>query len=520
MNAGMAAPAVRLSTLLHGELVVPAMFDRELTGMQLDSRRVQPGDLFVACKGARVDGRAHIPGAIASGAAAILVEAGDGWQGLREESAVPLIAVTDLPRKLCKVAARFHGEPAARLQLVGITGTNGKTSCCHLVAQALTLLGRHCGVIGTLGNGLYGTALHSEPGTPSTTPDALHLQGLFRGMADAGCDTVIMEVSSHGLDQYRVDVDQFAFALFTNLTRDHLDYHGSMDAYGDAKVRLFTGAHLRKALLNHDDPLSVRIKAALPATAEALSWSLRDTSADIHARAVEFTPTGLVLDIVTPWGEGRVNSRLLGSFNAENLLAVLATVLAFEADSPGFDFAVVLQTLATLAPVKGRMELLAGYPVAVVVDYAHTPDGLEHALSAVREHFHGTLVCVFGCGGERDAGKRPLMGAIAERMADAVIVTDDNPRNESSASIVQQILAGFAQPGKVLVQQDRAEAIAMAVADAAPGTVVLIAGKGHEDYQEVQGRKLPFSDVAHAQACLHQRFPGAGTAKTSGDGQA
>jgi UDP-N-acetylmuramoyl-L-alanyl-D-glutamate--2,6-diaminopimelate ligase len=507
MNAGSRLAEVRLSALLGSEFVLPATLDRLLTGMQTDSRQVQPGDLFVACKGARHDGRDHIPGAIASGAAAILVEAGDGWQQLHEVNAVPLVPVLDLPRKLCKVAARFHGEPAAHLQLIGVTGTNGKTSCCQLLAQALTQLGHRCGVIGTLGAGVYGSVLHIEHGTPSTTPDALRLQSLFHTMLNAGCDTVVMEVSSHGLDQHRVDVDEFEVALFTNLTRDHLDYHGSMAAYGEAKRKLFSGSRLREAVLNHDDPLSAKIRENLPATAQVLTWSLHDSAADVHARAVQFMADGLMLDIFTPWGEARLTSRLLGSFNAANLLAVLATALSFEAGKPDFDFAALLQRMATLAPVQGRMQLLAGYPVAVVVDYAHTPDGLESALNAVREHYAGALVCVFGCGGERDQGKRPEMAAVAERLADLVIVTDDNPRDEDSAAIIHQILAGFEQPDKVLVQPDRVQAIAAAIAGAAPGTVVLIAGKGHEDYQEVRGNKRAFSDVAQALACLQQRFP-------------
>jgi len=507
MNADSGLAEVRLSALLSSEFVLPAALDRLLTGMQTDSRQVQPGDLFVACKGARHDGRDHIPGAIASGAAAILVEAGDGWQQLHEVNAVPLVPVLDLPRKLCKVAARFHGEPAARLQLIGVTGTNGKTSCCQLLAQALTQLGHRCGVIGTLGAGVYGSVLHIEPGTPSTTPDALRLQSLFRTMLNAGCDAVVMEVSSHGLDQHRVDVDEFEIALFTNLTRDHLDYHGNMAAYGEAKRKLFTGTRLRKAVLNHDDPLSAKIRESLPATAQALTWSLHDRAADVHARTVQFMADGLMLDIVTPWGEAQLTSRLLGSFNAANLLAVLATALSCEAGKPNFDFGALLQRMATLGPVQGRMQLLAGYPVAVVVDYAHTPDGLESALNAVREHYAGALFCVFGCGGERDQGKRPEMAAIAERLADLVLVTDDNPRHEDSAAIIRQILAGFVQPDKVQVQPDRAQAIAAAIAGAAPGTVVLIAGKGHEDYQEVRGNKHAFSDVAQALACLQQRFP-------------
>jgi UDP-N-acetylmuramoyl-L-alanyl-D-glutamate--2,6-diaminopimelate ligase len=485
-----ATPSMNLSTLLQSECVVPPDMDRALSGVQLDSRRVRPGDLFLAYKGAAVDGRDFIPAAIASGAAAVLVEADAQWRAARSEGAVPLIPVVGLPEKAGHVAARFYGEPARRMRMIGITGTNGKTTCSLLAAQALTKLGYHCGVIGTLGYGMADGQLKLDNAGPSTTPDAVRLQQILHEVFAQQGDTVVMEVTSHGLVQKRVDVDDFTAAVFTNLTRDHLDYHGSMASYGAVKATLFTGERLQVALVNLDDPFSAEILRSLPEYVQAWTWSVRDPAASVHARSIEFSREGLVLKVSTPWGDGVIRSRLFGSFNASNLLAVLATVLGTEAGKKGFDAQRVMQ----------------GFPLPVVVDYAHTPDGLENALRALREHFPGHVSCVFGCGGDRDRGKRPLMAEIAGRLADEVIVTDDNPRNESSAAIIDQILAGFTDRTSVRVEADRARAVALAITNAPADAVVLIAGKGHEDYQEVKGKRLPFSDVRQARLCLQQRF--------------
>jgi UDP-N-acetylmuramoyl-L-alanyl-D-glutamate--2,6-diaminopimelate ligase len=511
MSARAAMPSMNLSTLLQSECVVPADMDRALSGVQLDSRRVQPGDLFLAYKGAAADGRDFIPAAIASGAAAVLVEADAKWQAARAEGAVPLIPVNGLSEKAGRVAARFYGEPARHMRMIGITGTNGKTTCTQLAGQALTQLGYRCGVIGTLGYGMAGTTLKMDGAGPSTTPDAVRLQQILHEVFAQQGDTVVMEVTSHGLVQKRIDVDTFNAAVFTNLTRDHLDYHGSMRAYGAAKAMLFTGERLQVALVNLDDPFSMEILRSLPDHVQAWTWSVRDPAASVHARSVQFSREGLVLDVGTPWGIGVVRSKLFGSFNASNLLAVLATVLGCEAGKKGFDPQRIMRVVSELAPVPGRMEVVGGFPLPVVVDYAHTPDGLENALRALREHFPGRVSCVFGCGGERDRGKRPLMAEIAERLADDVTVTDDNPRNESSASIIDQILAGFARRGRARVEPDRARAIATAIAAAPADAVVLVAGKGHEDYQDVKGRKLPFSDVEQARISLQQRFKQAAT---------
>jgi UDP-N-acetylmuramoyl-L-alanyl-D-glutamate--2,6-diaminopimelate ligase len=501
------APMMNLSTLLQSECVVPPDLDRALSGVQLDSRRVQPGDLFLAYKGAVADGRDFIPAAIKSGAAAVLVDADAEWHAARAEGAVPLIPVRGLQHKAGQVAARFYGEPARQMRMIGITGTNGKTTCTQLAAQALAKLGYRCGVIGTLGYGMAGTQLKMDGVGPSTTPDPVRLQQILHEVfAQQGGDTVVMEVTSHGLVQKRVDVDDFTAAVFTNLTRDHLDFHGSMRAYGAAKAMLFTGERLQVALVNLDDQYSAEILRALPEHVQAWTWSVRDPAASVHARSIEYSREGLVIDVSTPWGDGIIRSKLFGSFNASNLLAVLATVLGCEAGKKGFDAQRIMRVVSELAPVPGRMEVVGNFPLPVVVDYAHTPDGLENALRALREHFPGHVSCVFGCGGDRDRGKRPLMAEIAERLADDITVTDDNPRNEPSAQIIDQIVAGFARRGHARIEPDRARAIAHAIATAPENSVVLIAGKGHEDYQDVKGKKLPFSDVEQARFCLEQRF--------------
>jgi UDP-N-acetylmuramoyl-L-alanyl-D-glutamate--2,6-diaminopimelate ligase len=379
-----------------------------------------------------------------------------------------------------------------------VTGTNGKTTCTQLIAQHLHALGYECGVIGTLGHGMAGGQMQALGQGPGTTPDAVRLQEILAYMKTQRADTVVMEVSSHGLEQHRVDVDDFAVGVFTNLSRDHLDYHGTMEAYAAAKRRLFAGRKLQAAVLNLDDACSRGTRDMLGSGVECLTWSLSDASADVHALRVDFLPQGLHLQIATPWGEFSVSSPLLGSFNASNLLATLATVFACERHSEVFDPAHIVAAVAALRPVPGRMQLVAAAPVCVVVDYAHTPDGLEKALTAAREHSAAKLHCVVGCGGERDRGKRPLMAAIAERLADTVILTSDNPRGEDPHAILADMLAGAVNRSVVSVQADRARAIAQAIQSAAAGDCVIIAGKGHEDYQEIAGRRLHFNDAEQA----------------------
>ncbi|MDR0781171.1 MAG: UDP-N-acetylmuramoyl-L-alanyl-D-glutamate--2,6-diaminopimelate ligase [Pseudomonadales bacterium] len=497
-----------LSALLDGIVPLPLAHERLLSGLSLDSRRVAAGDLFLACKGAQRDGRDFIDDAIGRGAVAVLAEADAPLDGatrngksLRRD--VPIIAVPQLPRQMAVVAARFFALPAQQLRLIGITGTNGKTTRCQLAARLFTALGRRAGVIGTLGYGLSGSELCQEDNIPGTTPDAVSLQRQLAELVQAGAAVVVMEVSSHGLAQHRVVVDDYAAALFTNLTRDHLDLHGTMDAYGACKRQLFTGTGLELAVLNWDDAYVRATAALLRKELRTLTWSLSDRRADLHASELRFSPAGLMLRVATPWGEFPLHTPLLGAFNASNLLGVLALVLGELAGEADFDPAAVIAAAATLPPVPGRMEIVPSEaPLTVVVDYAHTPDALEQALQALREHCVGKLWCVFGCGGERDRGKRPLMAASAEARADQLVLTDDNPRHETSQQILADMLEGLRFPARAKVQADRARAIAFAIENAAPGDAILIAGKGHETYQDSNGVKLPFNDVTEASAVL------------------
>lgn len=465
-----------------GELI------RELT---LDSRTVKPGDLFLAVPGVAQDGRAHIAAALKQGAAAVAYEA-EGASNL-PPSDVPMIAIKGLARQLSAIAGRFYGEPSRGVELVGVTGTNGKTSVSQLIAQALDLLGERCGIVGTLGTGFYG-ALESGR---HTTPDPLAVQATLARLKQAGAKAVAMEVSSHGLEQGRVAALGFDVAVFTNLSRDHLDYHGSMEAYGAAKAKLFAWQGLRCRVINLDDAFGRQL-AAEKHESRLMGYSLEDASAYIYCRTARFSDAGVEAQIVTPQGEGLLRSSLLGKFNLSNLLAVVGALLGLD-----YPLGEVLAVLPQLEGPIGRMQRLGGgdKPL-VVVDYAHTPDALEKVLLALRPHVHGQLLCLFGCGGDRDSGKRPIMAQIAEQHADRVLVTDDNPRTEKSEAIIADIRAGFAKPEAVDFVPGRGEAIARLIACADANDVVLLAGKGHEDYQEIDGVRHPFSDLEQAAKAL------------------
>ncbi|GAA4999207.1 UDP-N-acetylmuramoyl-L-alanyl-D-glutamate--2,6-diaminopimelate ligase [Pseudoluteimonas lycopersici] len=490
--------AMLLAELLPDVAGIPA--ELVVTGLVQDSRQVHPGDAFVAVLPARQEvpsthGLNFAAQARAAGASAILFE-----PPAPANIAVPAdaIVVPNLVSRMGEMADRFHGEPSRAMSVVGVTGTNGKTSTVQLLAQAWTLQGRRAGTIGTLGAGLYGEAVP----TGFTTPLVLQVHALLANLRDAGADAVAMEVSSHALDQGRTDHVRFEVAAFTNLTRDHLDYHGDMDAYASAKAKLFAWPGLRAAVLNLDDAFGRELFASLPASVRGIGVSAagRDDAA-IRAENLRLDGNGIGFDFVVDGVRHRVASPLLGRFNADNLLAVAGVLHAFGAASDA-----IASLLSKLQPIHGRMNRLGGNgrPV-VVVDYAHTPDALEQALSSLRAHAHGRLLCVFGCGGERDAGKRPQMAAIAERLADGVIVTDDNPRGEDGDAIVADILRGFADASRVIVERDRARAIGLAVDAANADDIVLVAGKGHEPYQEVAGVRHPFDDTAIAKAALERR---------------
>jgi UDP-N-acetylmuramoyl-L-alanyl-D-glutamate--2,6-diaminopimelate ligase len=481
----------------------------KISGLCADSRSLRAGDAFVAYPGANADGRRYIDAAIARGAAAVLWEReGCSWN---ETWRVPNLGVDGLRGLAGAIAHEVYGRPSEKLWLAGVTGTNGKTSCSHWIAQALNSLGRKTAVIGTLGTG-FPAAAGMDPAAelaPSvnTTPDAIELHRRLAELLQSGAQGVAMEVSSIGLDQGRVNGAQFDVALFTNFSRDHLDYHGDMERYAAVKAQLFETPGLSGAVLNMDDVLGVRIAQKLASgkvacagySAHAGVASAAGLEFFLEAENVRLTREGLAFGLVSTWGRAEVASRLLGRFNVANLLGVLGVLLG-----AGVALAPAVAALAALTPPPGRIQRLGGggKPLAVV-DYAHSPDALEEVLISLRPLLHadgGRLICVFGCGGDRDRGKRALMGAVAARNADQVVLTSDNPRSEDPLEIITEILEGVlreARSGQTpLVIADRREAIAATIAGAGAGDVVLIAGKGHEDYQESAGQRVPFLDAA------------------------
>ena len=493
--------------LLDGRADAGAAGDIVVRGLALDSRRVSEHDAFVALAGAHAHGITFAPAASARGAAVILAEKPDAGTSVpRAASApqpgnecdTPIVWVAGLREQLGAIASRFFGEPSRAMSVIGVTGTNGKTSIVQLLAQALDHVGRRVATIGTLGAGLHGAIHEGE----RTTPDAITVHALLAGFRDAGASHVAMEVSSHALDQGRVNAVAFDVAVFTNLTRDHLDYHGTMEAYGASKQRLFTWPGLAAAVINADDAFGRHLADALPAGVARLRYGIENVEAEINASALESGSSGQAFALATPWGAGNVDTHLLGRFNISNLLAVAVCM-----GQLGFSFNAIRSTLATLEPVPGRMSRLGGVSAQplIVVDYAHTPEALEQALTSLRAHCAGQLVCVFGCGGERDAGKRPEMAGIAERLADRIVITDDNPRGESGDEIVKQIVAGLTRPRGAIIERNRATAIAYAISIAREGDIVLIAGKGHEPYQEIGGEKHAFDDLAIARRELELR---------------
>lgn len=495
-----------LEQLLDGIVELPQELPREfavqISGVRMDSRQVQSGDLFLACFGSNHDARDYIDFAIDKGAVAVLAHAGGRWQGVTVRRGVVVLAVDNLSARIGEIAARFFDEPSAAMTMIGVTGTNGKTSCTQFIAQALTSMHRKCGVIGTLGYGFYG---HMEESS-YTTPDPVFIQSALAQMRLQEADTVAMEVSSQGLHQHRVSGVRFDVAVFTNLTRDHLDYHGSMEAYAETKRRLFMMDGLSSAVVNADDPFASSILNSVAPTVKCYTFSATSRLADVHALSVEFNRGGYKARVRTPFGDGELSGGLLGSFNFSNLLAVLTTLLATESGRSDFRLDKLLTQLSHLHPVSGRMQIVGeSADITAVVDYAHTPDALRSALLALREHFTGNIWCVFGCGGNRDQGKRPLMAEVAEKYASHLIITDDNPRTECADDIIKQIVLGIEDLNRVVVERDRAKAITLAINNAEPGDVVLIAGKGHETYQDVNGRKMAFSDVSQARIALQNR---------------
>ncbi|MEN1929183.1 UDP-N-acetylmuramoyl-L-alanyl-D-glutamate--2,6-diaminopimelate ligase [Luteimonas sp. MJ250] len=484
-----------LRELLPDVAGIPATL--EVSGLVLDSRSLRAGDGFVAIGGFGTHGLHFAGQALADGAAVVMYE-----PPVPADVPAPpanAIAVPGLRARMGAMADQFHGRPSAAMSTVAVTGTNGKTSTVQLLAQAWELLGRRAATIGTLGAGLHGNV---QP-TGFTTPLVLQVHELLAGLRDAGAQAVAMETSSHALDQGRVDAVHFEVGVFTNLTRDHLDYHGDMATYGAAKERLFGVAGLSAAVVNIDDGFGRGLFARLPSALRRIGTSARgDAEALVAATDIVLDVAGIAFQLRIDRQLLPVRSPLLGRFNVENLLAVAGVLHA-----QGVAAADIARVLGRLEPIAGRMNRFGGHgglPL-VVVDYAHTPDALEQALAAVRAHAAGRITCVFGCGGERDRGKRPEMAAAAVAGADFVVVTDDNPRGEDGNAIVVDIMAGIPDTAVVVVERDRAAAITRAIGVAGPGDIVLVAGKGHEPCQEINGVRHPFDDRDVARRALEAR---------------
>ena len=466
-----------LAVLLEDLPVLDAVPDIEVAGITDDSRDVQPGDLFVAVAGAASDGHQYAAQAVANGAVAVLAE-----RALPELEA-PVVLIDDLKRLRSELASRLYRHPSRDLHCVGVTGTNGKTSIACFIAELAMALGMPAGYMGTIGWGTPGEAL-----APSnlTTESAIIIQRRLAEFRDQDKRWAVLEASSHALDQHRLDGVTFEYAVFSNLSRDHLDYHQDFESYGRAKARLFRFPELKAAIINTDDAFGRRLADGLDGALAVIR--VGESGADVRWEAVQYHPGGVRGRFATLWGTLPFELPLFGSFSVANVAAAVAVLC-----HSGATLEAVVATLPGLESVPGRMEFFHGAPT-IVVDYAHTPDALEKMLLALRPHVVGSLICVCGCGGDRDRGKRPLMAQAATALADRVWLTSDNPRSEDPVLIIDDMLAGIPRAHNVHVQVDRGAAIREAVASAGHADLVVVAGKGHEDYQEVQGRRLPFSD--------------------------
>lgn len=496
------------------ELQLPVVAaDKKLNHMTLDSRRITGGELFIAIPGVQSDGRQYIADALEKGAAAVLVDDGEGFDLSAAAGYESVFMVPGLSGKVGSLAHHFYRQPSEQLSIIGVTGTNGKTSCCWFIAEILGQLDQPCALMGTVGRGLPGQMEASL----NTTSDVVSLQKFLGQLVADGVQALAMEVSSHGLDQGRVSGVSFEVALFTHISRDHLDYHGSLENYAAAKSRLFSECNYRHAVIGKDDEFSPLMLSSCPADANVTTWSLEDTSADVYLSDIETLPQGFRATIHTPWGEGTLVTSLLGRFNLENLLAVIAAL-----GVQGYSLDRLLDIIPAISAPPGRMQQLGGdsQPL-VLVDYAHTPDAIESVLSSLREHRSqikysakdseqgaGNIVCIYGCGGDRDRGKRPLMTAAALKGADRAVLTSDNPRTEDPLQITADALDGIAQDDlrRIQVIADRSEAIRTTIASARTGDIVLIAGKGHENYQEIQGVRHHFDDAEQVQLVLQSQW--------------
>ncbi len=483
-----------LRELLREDDVVTTIPDITVKGLSLDSRQLQAGWAFVALPGLEVDGRDFIAKAQQANASCVLLPEIKDYH-----HTIPQIVIPNLKSILGNIASRFYQHPSKQLTMTGITGTNGKTSICHFLAQAYALLGQKCAIAGTAGNGLYGELQQSK----LTTLDAIQIQAFLATMLAQGAKAVAIEVSSHGLTQHRVTGIDFNIGVFTNLTHEHLDYHGSMENYAAAKSRLFSDFKLDYAIINADDDYSSNFINTAQQQAEVFAFSrqnnkLLDASHMMLANNVQLNTVGISADIVTPWGDASIQLPLLGHFNIDNLLVVIAVLCLNQ-----FKFTDVINMLPQLHEPKGRMQAFGGktQPL-VVVDYSHTPDALQQALMSLRQHVAGSVFCVFGCGGNRDISKRQLMGKVASEFADNLVITNDNPRKEDPEEIINDILKGIVNNNNICIESDRAKAIALAVRQADSGDAILVAGKGHEDYQIIGDKTFAFDDVEIVKALL------------------
>jgi UDP-N-acetylmuramoyl-L-alanyl-D-glutamate--2,6-diaminopimelate ligase len=480
-----------LADLLHGYVDAPRI---PVRGIASDSRLLDEGFLFLAVQGMNSHGLDFLEQARKARVCAVAWDASTGSEPA--DIGIPVIAVDALAEKLGEIANRFYGRPSEHLDVIGVTGTNGKTTVAWMIAQAGELLDEPCAYLGTLGYGMGAV----EGAEGMTTPAATELHGRLADFVDQGARHAAIEVSSHALSQGRVDGVRFDSALFTNLTRDHLDYHDNMRDYFETKARLFLDCGPRNRIVNLDSEYGDQLAAKCGQDVVTVSTRFDRTAngrPHVFVRSIEATEQGSDIRFVSSWGDGHFTLRLPGDFNVANALLVLALLL-----KKGVSLAVACDVMSRLSAPPGRMQRVAMDGLAVFVDYAHTPTALEAALRALRAHCRGRLWLVFGCGGDRDPGKRPQMGKAAEQLADHVVITDDNPRSEDADAIIGDIVAGFAHPERATIIKDRAAAIAWTIEQAADVDVVLIAGKGHENYQESRGKRVPFSDYAIAEKAL------------------
>lgn len=461
--------------------------DIMISGLSQDSRQLQSGDLFCAYQGHQFDGKQFIAAAIAKGAAAIVVD-----QAIGANYDVPVIVVTNLSQQLSTIGSRFYDQPSEKLTVIGVTGTNGKSSVCNFLLQSLQYLGHKTFLMSSVGNGFF----NHLSGSDRTTTDALTMQKRLAEAVTKGASHAVLEVSSHALIQGRVRDIAFDYAVFTNLSHDHLDYHVDMSHYREAKKRLFSDPSLQAAIINVDDPCGLQWLAELDGDLPICAYGIDSVHAFVKAYAVKVDGDGLDCDIHSLWGNQHLHSTLQGAFNVENLLAVIATLGTMR-----YDFSKVIAAVSQVRALLGRMQKVAvgeNKPL-IIIDYAHTPDALSAVLSTLKRQCRGRLFCVFGCGGNRDRSKRPLMAKVVEQQADNIFICDDNCRDEPSSQIIAEIVSGFSSQASYAIEPDRAKAITMALQQATAEDIVLLAGKGHEQYQEIAGIRHPFHEQAIVQ---------------------